>query len=140
MRAGHRSHQACESGCRRLSRAWGTRGLRAQKTTVASQRTVDEDRTELLLRRRLAALLEVLTGEFSLELLDPTGGVNEALLAGVERMRAGPDLHVHLRHGGADFHDDLAAVVNLGVWVVLGMNLLFHGVDLLNRGVDILAE
>jgi hypothetical protein len=71
--------------------------------------------------------LEVVAGVLLLELLDPPRRVHEGLLACEERMRPRPDLHGQLRHRGPGGHHDLAAVVDLAVGVILGMDAIFHG-------------
>src|SRR5690606_34497521 len=84
-------------------------------------------------KSRVAGLLllllfrgEVVATELALELLHAAGGVDKGLLPREERVRAGPDFHVQLRHGRADGHHDLAVVVDLALGVVAGVNLVLH--------------
>src|SRR6185503_19656914 len=105
---------------RRNAPAWHARTFSAQQTTCAPRLLPATRRpcvAPLLLPRLLR--LEVIALELLLKLLDSPGGVHEALLPGVIRMRAGPDFHVHLGDRRPDGHDDLAAEIHLGVVVEL---------------------
>ena len=58
--------------------------------------------------------------------LDAAEGVDEGLLTREERVRTRPDFDIHLRHGGADGHDDLPAEHDLALGVVLRVGVLLH--------------
>ena len=75
---------------------------------------------------KLLLFLEVVALELLLELLNPAGGVNEGRFAGVERVRSRPDFDVHFWHSGSDGHDDFAAVHDLALWEVFGMDVVLH--------------
>src|SRR4029078_7977911 len=64
--------------------------------------------------------------ELALEALDAAAGVHPLLLAGVEGMAVGADLHVHVALGGSgdEFIPARAAHRGLGV---LGMDVGLHG-------------
>ena len=73
--------------------------------------------TELL--RELGVLLA--------EAVDTAGGVDEALLAGEERMASGADFDVHdFALGGENFHDVAAGADELSL-VHFRMDAFFHG-------------
>ena len=65
-------------------------------------------------------------GGASLEPLDPTTGVDQLLLAGVERVALGAELDVQIRHRGARVELVAARAMHVGERV-LGVNSCLHG-------------
>lgn len=65
-------------------------------------------------------------GSPCLELLNPSGGVYELLLAGIERVALGADFNLHLFFGGAGLYGIAADAGNNRVWVVFGVDFRFH--------------
>src|SRR5690606_17867204 len=80
----------------------------------------------------LLALAAVAVAEALLELLDAALGVDEALLARVERVVAGPDVDVQLGLRAVGLHDDLAVTDDLGL-DHLGVYALLHACRSLSR-------
>src|SRR6056297_608139 len=77
-------------------------------------------------------LLAVARAEALLELLDPTLGIDEALLAGIERVVAGPHVDVDLGLGAVGFEHHLAVADDLARHE-LRVDVLLHGVLLGTR-------
>ena len=73
----------------------------------------------------LLLLLEVVSAELALELLDATRSIDKRLLARELRVRAGPDLDVQFRDGRAAFHHHLAVVEDLAL-AECRVDALFH--------------
>ena len=61
----------------------------------------------------------------SLEPLHPSGGIDQLLLAGEERMASGADLGVDLLDGGTGL-EGIATKAFYGHFLILGVNSLFH--------------
>src|SRR5690606_32674008 len=76
-------------------------------------------------RRLLLGGAAVAVAEALLELLDATFGVDEALLAGEERVVAGPHVDVQLGLRAVGLHDDLAVADDLAGHH-LGVDVLLH--------------
>jgi hypothetical protein len=82
--------------------------------------------------RRWARLLVVLLklGVLSAETLDPSGGVDQLLLSGEERVALGTDFNTDIGFGGTDGHFVAAGATNDGFFVI-GMNSAFHLIQIL---------
>jgi hypothetical protein len=78
--------------------------------------------TKSPLTKRQKALLHAVT---LLETLHPAGGVDQLLLAGVERMTGGTDFGVDFRLGGPSL-ENVAAETLDGHVSVVGMDTFFH--------------
>ena len=63
--------------------------------------------------------------EALLETVDTAARVNELLLAGVERMTLGADIHLHLFLGRAGLKSFTAYAANHAL-TILGMNIFLH--------------
>ena len=63
--------------------------------------------------------------EALLETVNTAARVNELLLAGVERMTLGADIHLHFLLGGAGLEGFTAYAANYAL-AVLGMDSFFH--------------
>ena len=63
--------------------------------------------------------------EALLETVNTAARVNELLLAGVERMALGADIHLHLFLGRAGFKSFTAYAANYAL-TILGMNIFLH--------------
>ena len=66
-----------------------------------------------------------LAAKAAIEAVHTSAGIDQLLLASVERMALGADFHVDLGLGGAGL-DDVAARAGDGAVNVLGMDTLFH--------------
>src|SRR3954471_16305069 len=76
------------------------------------------------------------TGQPALEALDATARIDQLLLAGVERMAVGADLHVHVALRGTR-HELVPAGAAHGGLCVFGMDLGLHSAyqdSCLNKG------
>ena len=62
---------------------------------------------------------------FALKALDPAGGIDQALLAGIEGMTIRAHLNVDFRQSGARF-EGVAARAGYNATAVGGMDLSFH--------------
>ena len=65
-------------------------------------------------------------GVFLLEAFDAAGGIDEFLLAGVERVADAADFDFDVLEGGAGFEGIAAGAADLGE-IVLGVEFFFHG-------------
>ena len=63
--------------------------------------------------------------EALLETIHTAAGVNQLLLAGIERMALGADINLHLFLGGAGFKSFTAYAANHAL-SILGMNVFLH--------------
>ena len=63
--------------------------------------------------------------EALLETIHTAAGVNQLLLAGVERMALGTDIYLHLFLGGTGFKSFTAYAANHAL-SILGMNVFLH--------------
>ena len=79
--------------------------------------------------------LQLLAAETAVEAVHASAGIDQLLLARVERMALGADFHVDLGLGGAGL-DDVAARAGDGAVNVLGMDTLFHSFHLIS-GSDV---
>jgi len=70
-----------------------------------------------------------------LETLDPTGGIDQLLFAGEERMARGTDLHAVGLSGGPSLVGAAAGAADRD-FVVLGMDFWFHGATLVRQTLD----
>ena len=82
-------------------------------------------------------MLQLLTAETLVEALNTSAGVNQLLLASVERMALGANFDVDLRLGGTSL-DDVAACAGDGAVNVVRMDTLFHSFHLIS-GSDLLG-
>ncbi len=73
--------------------------------------------------------LSILQTVFLVELLNTSAGLRSLLLAGVERMALGADLHMDLRLGGSG-NELVAAVASHLALIVLGLDFLLHDLHL----------
>ena len=71
----------------------------------------------------------LLETETTVEAINTSAGVNQFLLASVERMALGANFNVDLRLGGMGV-DDLAASAGDGAVHIIGMDALFHSFHL----------
>jgi hypothetical protein len=62
---------------------------------------------------------------FALKAFDASGGIDQALLSGVERMAIRAHFNVNFRQGGTRF-EGIAACASNQAAAVLGMNISFH--------------
>ena len=63
--------------------------------------------------------------EALLEAVNTSARVNQLLLAGIERMALGTDIHLHLLLGGSGFKSFTAYAANHAL-TILGMNIFLH--------------
>ena len=82
-------------------------------------------------------MLQLLTAETLVEALNTSAGVNQLLLASVERMALGANFDVDLGFGGTSL-DDVAACAGDGAVNVVRMDTLFHSFHLIS-GSDLLG-
>ena len=82
-------------------------------------------------------LLASLVGVAALKALNTSAGVNQLLLASVERMALGANFDVDLGLGGTSV-DDITASAGNGAVNVVRMDTLFHSFHL-NSGSDVLG-
>ena len=82
-------------------------------------------------------MLQLLTAETLVEALNTSAGVNQLLLASVERMALGANFDVDLGLGGTSL-DDVAACAGDGAVNVVRMDTLFHSFHLIS-GSDLLG-
>ena len=87
--------------------------------------------------KTLMQLLASLVGVAALKALNTSAGVNQLLLASVERMALGANFDVDLGLGGTSF-DDITASAGNGAVNVVRMDTLFHSFHL-NSGSDVLG-
>ena len=83
------------------------------------------------------SLVKLLTAETLVEALNTSAGVNQLLLASVERMALGANFDVDLRLGRTSV-DDIAACAGNGAVNIVRMDTLFHSFHL-NSGSDLLG-
>ena len=69
--------------------------------------------------------LQLLAAKAAIEAVHTAAGIDQLLLAGVERVALRADFHVDLGLGGAGL-DDVAARAGDGAVNVVGMDTLFH--------------
>ena len=74
-------------------------------------------------------VLFLLQAKTLVEAIDTTTGVNQLLLAGIERVALGADLDTDLLLGGASGKDVTAVATDRGLFVV-GMDTFLHFVHL----------
>ena len=74
-------------------------------------------------------VLILLQAKTLVEAIDTTTGVNQLLLAGIERVALGADLDTDLLLGGASGKDVTAVATDRGL-IVLGMDTFLHFVHL----------
>ena len=74
-------------------------------------------------------VLILLQAKTLVEAIDTTTGVNQLLLAGIERVALGADLDTDLLLGGASGKDVTAVATDRGLFV-LGMDTFLHFVHL----------
>ena len=79
--------------------------------------------------------MQLLTAEALVEALNTSAGVNQLLLASVERMALGANFDVDLRLGGTSL-DHIAACAGDGAVNVIRMDTLFHSFHLIS-GSDV---
>ena len=82
-------------------------------------------------------MLQLLTAETLVEALNTSAGVNQLLLASVERMALGANFDVDLGLGGTSL-DDITASAGNGAVNVVRMDTLFHSFHLIS-GSDLLG-
>ena len=70
-------------------------------------------------------LLRLFQTETLLEAINASAGINQLLLAGVERMALGANINLHLFPGGTGFKRFTAYAAN-DAFTVLGMDLFLH--------------
>src|SRR6056297_26946 len=68
---------------------------------------------------------------FGLEFFHSLGGIDQFLLTGIKRMAIGTDLHFQFFLSGTGGKTIAADASNLNIFVILGMNILFHSDQLL---------
>ena len=64
--------------------------------------------------------------DLGLEFFHASGGVDQFLLAGVKRMALAAKLGFDLGQSRAGGHSETASTSDLGIFVILGMNIVFH--------------
>ena len=74
---------------------------------------------------------KLLAAKAAVEAVHTSAGINQLLLARVERMALGANFHVDLGLGGAGL-DHVAACAGDGAVNVVGMDTLFHSIHLIS--------